>query len=127
MEADIQGSQRKALSFAVRPRRSAHGDSGIPLGEGRVLPFVVTRSWSAPAGRYLESWYLIDPASREVIFQGPAHMRLIWGLQGLTEITDEIGESFALEPGAYKIVFSLGGQLGGEVDVQAVEVSTEAA
>lgn len=115
------------MGARVRPLKTAHGASGIPVREGHTLPFVISRSWSAPAGRYLESWYLIDPTSREVLHQGRGHERLIWGLQGLTEITDEVNESFPLAPGAYQIVFSLGGQLGGGLDTQAVEVNTEAA
>jgi hypothetical protein len=115
------------LGGSVSPARSGHGAEGIPVREGRTLPFTVTRSWSAPEGYYLERWYLIDPETREVLYEGPEHMRLIWGLQGLTEITDQITDPVALKPGSYQIVFSLGGQMGGELDVVAAEVGTEAA
>jgi hypothetical protein len=91
------------------------------------LPFVVNRSWSAPEGYYAEGWYLIDPATREVLYEGPRKTRLIWGLQGLTEIADEVTQPLALEPGNYQIVFALGDQQGGELDVSAVEVGEEAA
>jgi hypothetical protein len=95
--------------------------------DGSTLPFVVTRSWSAPAGRYLENWYLIDPETREVIHQGAGHERLIWGLQGLTEISDEVTDPLPLAAGDYEIVFSLGGELGQGIDVKAVQAGDEAA
>ncbi|MEA2498923.1 MAG: hypothetical protein QOH26_1328, partial [Actinomycetota bacterium] len=61
MEADISGSQRKVLSPSVRPAKSLYGESGIPIKDGKTLPFVVTRSWSAPEGYYAERWFLINP------------------------------------------------------------------
>jgi hypothetical protein len=111
----------------VKPVKSLHGDAGIPVRGGRTLPFVVTRSWSAPEGYYAEGWYLIDPSTREVLHEGARKTRLIWGLQGLTEIVDVVSEPLALEPGSYKIVFALGDRQGAELDVTAVEVGEEAA
>lgn len=121
MEAQISGTQRKVMTSSVRPAKLAHGDSGIALRDGRALPFRVERSWSAPAGVYPEQWFLVRPDSREVLYEGPAVERPIWGLQGLTEVVDEVAEPFALEPGSYLVVFSLGGHMGGQLEVDAAE------
>jgi hypothetical protein len=123
-EADISGSQRKVISTMVAPLRRSEGEAGIPVRKGRTLPFRVTRLWSAPAGHYPERFYLVEPESREVLFEGPEHLLLIWGLQAPTEVVDHIDEDIPLEPGAYKLFFALGGIAGGEVDVEAVAVET---
>jgi hypothetical protein len=126
MEADIHGSQRKVLGSAIRPVNPNHGSTGIPLKAGSTLPFLVSRTWSAPAGYYAERWFLIDATSREVIFEGPLRNEAhIWGLQSLTEITDEVQEPFQLAPGSYRVVFWLGGTLSGEGEVVAAEVANE--
>jgi hypothetical protein len=127
MEADISGTQRKVVAHEVRPQRSTLGASGIPVTGGITMPFRVTRSWSAPAGHYLERFYLIDPNTREVLFEGPQHEVLIWGLQSLTEVADEIRAPLELPPGTYAVVFALGGVMGGEFEVEATEVGEEAA
>ena len=121
MEAEIHGNQQKVMSARVAPVRVAFGDSGIPTRNGRTLPFKLTRAWSAPAGHYVERWYLVQPETREVLYEGPARDTLIIGLQGLTELTDEVTEPIPLEPGGYLIVFALNGILGGQFDVEAVE------
>ncbi len=127
MEADINGPQRKVLMSRVRPERAALGTEGITLRDGKTLPFVVYRAWSAPAGHYPDTWYLIDPSSREVFHEGPTRDVLIWGLQALTELTDEVRAPIALAPGTYEIVFALGGLMGGTAPVEVTEApSTEA-
>jgi hypothetical protein len=127
MEADINGAQRKVLVHSVHPARRSHGDEGIPIRDGKTLQFVVDREWSAPAGVYLEGFYLIDPKTREVLYQGPAIERSLWGLQGLTRFVSQVRDPITLSPGTYSIVFSLGGMLGGEFPVEAFEVSAEEA
>ncbi len=127
MQADISGSQRKILHAAVAPLKMEHGDSGIPVRAGKTLPFRVTRSWSAPAGVYLERFYLIDPNSREVLFEGREREESILGLQAITELEDVVTASLSVPPGTYALVFSLGGIFGGEFPVEAVDVSSEAA
>jgi hypothetical protein len=122
MEAPITGTQRKVMTSSVRPVKLSHGDWGIPLRGGRTLPFRVERSWSAPAGTYPEQWFLVCPETREVLYEGPAAQRPIWGLQGLTDVSDDVTEPFPLEPGRYLVVFSLGGQMGGQLEVSATEV-----
>lgn len=122
MEAQITGTQRKVMTSSVRPARLSHGDSGIPLRRGRALPFRVERSWSAPAGVYPEQWFLVRPDTREVLYEGPSVERAIWGLQGLTNVADETTDPFPLEPGPYLVVFSLGGYMGGQVEVEAKDV-----
>lgn len=127
MEADLNGRQRKVVASSVAPLRVSHGDSGIPLRDGKTLPFTVAREWSAPAGHYEERWFLINPETREVLHEGPSRDVLVWGLQSLTEFTDEVTEPISLQPGTYAVVFALGGLMGGEFEVEAAEVSSEAA
>jgi len=127
VQADISGPQRKILGSRVTPLRAEQGDSGIPVRAGVTLPFRVIRSWSAPAGVYLERFYLIDPTTREVLFEGPERVEAIRGLQAITELEDVVTEAFKLSPGTYALVFALGGISGGEIPVEAIEVSSEAA
>lgn len=127
MEADINGPQRKVVASSVRPSKLAHGGDGIALRDGKTLPFRVTRSWSAPAGYYPEQWFLVDPNTREVLYESHSVTRLVWGLQSLTEVTDEVPEPVALQPGTYLVVFALGGLKGGEVGVEAREAPQEEA
>ncbi|HZA39490.1 MAG TPA: hypothetical protein VFA00_02590 [Actinomycetota bacterium] len=123
--ADIEGHQRKIVMSAVRPARSAHGADGIPIRGGRTLPFVVKRAWNAPAGNWPEAWYLVDPSTREVLFEGPQKIVSVWGLLAWTEFSDEVNERIPLQPGAYWIVFALGGVQGGQIDVEAFEAAAE--
>jgi hypothetical protein len=127
VEADLEGHQRKTVKSAIQPLRAAHGTDGIALAGGSTLPFVVTRWWNAPAGNYPETWYLIDPATNEVLHEGPVKLVLVWGLQSLTEVSDKVTEPVTLSPGRYRIVFALGGVRGGEADVDAHAISGEEA
>jgi hypothetical protein len=128
MQADINGPQRKILVATVRPAKTAHGTSGIALRRGRTLPFVIYRQWSAPEGYYSEQWFLVVPDTKEVVHEGPVRREtLIWGLQSITELTDTVTASIELSPGTYRIVFALGGLLGGEVDVEVFEAPAEEA
>lgn len=121
-QVEITGSQRKAVAFSVRPVSWEHGEEGIPVRGGKTLPFVLIREWTAPAGHYEERWYLVDPETREVLYESPARETLIWGLQSLTQVTDWVREPIQLQPGTYRLVFALQGIFGGEFDVEAVEV-----
>jgi hypothetical protein len=127
VEAEINGPQRKVITSRVFPARAAHGDSGIALRSGRSLPFVVEREWSAPAGHYVEAWYLVHPETREVLHEGPQREISVWGLQSLTEYRDEVKEPVRLQPGKYLVVFSLGGLMGGQLEVEAGEAPAEEA
>ncbi|MGH2807573.1 MAG: hypothetical protein ACRDKT_09885 [Actinomycetota bacterium] len=127
MEADINGPQRKVVASRVRPSKSIHGTSGIPIRDGKTLPFKVYRAWSGPAGYYPEQWFLVHPETKEVLHEGPGPVRLIWGLQSLTEFTDEVTTPLELGPGRYLIVFALGGLKGGELEVEAVSAESPAA
>jgi hypothetical protein len=111
---------------AVRPARSVHGSQGIALRGGRTLPFVVRRAWNAPAGNWPEAWYLVDPSTREVLFEGPQKIVSVWGLLAWTEFSDEVDPRLSLAPGTYLVVFALGGVQGGQMDVEAIEVAPEA-
>ncbi len=125
--ADVSGPQRKLLDARVAPLRRSHGDAGILLRNGKTLPFVVERRWSAPAGHYAEQWFLVHPETREVFFEGPSVNRLIWGLQAPTDVVDEIREEIPLPAGKYLVVFALGGQMGGDIEVEASEGPAEEA
>ena len=127
MEAELKGHQRKVAASSVRPARSVHGDSGIALRRGRTLPFIVSRGWNAPAGHYMERWYLVHPETREVLYESPEREVLVWGLQSITEATDRVDEDIPLEPGTYLIVFALDGVMGGQVEVEASEAPLEEA
>ncbi len=120
--ADVKGAQRTVLVFEVKPLKSSHGQAGIPVQKGRTLPFSVWRQWVAPAGHYPERFYLVDKETREIIYEGPERLQATWGLQGATEATTTVTDSFALDPGAYLVFFALGGVSGGEFEVEAVEV-----
>jgi hypothetical protein len=126
-EADIKGAQRKILAASVQPMRAAFGSAGIRLRNGRTLPFVVRREWSAPAGHYAETWYLIHPETREVYFEGPVRQARVMGLQSASEIADEVVQPIELLPGTYQVVFALGGELGGQIDVEVRELGSEEA
>lgn len=119
--ADIKGPQRKVISHWIRPLKPSLGESGIALRNGQSLPFIVWREWSAPAGHYAERFYVVDPTSREIIFEGPERTELMWGLQGLTEVRTEVSASFHLKAGTYLLVFALGGLEGGEFEFEAAE------
>lgn len=127
MQADIDGHQRKVVMSRVRPARAAHGDGGIPLRRGRTLPFLVERAWNAPMGHYPEQFFIVDPKTRVVLYESPVAERAIWGLQSLTEVSDEVRTPLELSPGRYLVVFALGGIKGGELEVEAAEVEDAAA
>ncbi|HEX2058880.1 MAG TPA: hypothetical protein VHI71_10995 [Actinomycetota bacterium] len=125
MEAQISGTQRKVMTSSVRPVKVSDGESGIAVRNGRTVPFRVERSWSAPAGMYPEQWFLVRPETREVLYEGPAVERPIWGLQGLTEVSEDVTEPIPLDPGSYLVVFSLGGHMGGQQEVEAFPAAGE--
>jgi hypothetical protein len=127
MQADINGPQRKILAAGARPLKPGHGPDGIAVRDGTSLPFVIERQWSAPAGYYMEQWFLVKPDTGEVFIEGPAKQYLILGLQARTELIDEVPGRFPLEPGSYQLVFALGGLKGGEVDVEVVPAPAEEA
>lgn len=127
MEADINGPQRKILMSRVRPERSALGAEGITLRDGKTLPFEVYRAWSAPAGHYPEQWFLVNPKTKEVLYESRSAVRAMFGLQAPTEVTEVVSEPVPLEAGTYQIVFALGGLKGGEIEVTAGEATAESA
>lgn len=127
MEADINGPQRKVLTSRVRPAKAAHGTDGIPLKDGKTLPFEVSRQWSAPAGYYPEQWFLVHPTTREIMYESPLVTRRIFGLQSPTEVTDTVEEALELLPGGYQIVFALGGLKGGDAQVVVREAESASA
>lgn len=127
MEADVSGHQRKVMRSSIKPARSMYGTEGIPVRDGKTLPFLVTRGWNAPEGYYAEAFYLVGPDTGEVFYEGPTEMRLIWGLQSITDITTEVVEPVELPPGTYRVVFALGAMKGGEREIEVFDVETKAA
>ena len=127
MEADINGPQRKTIMTRVKPAKATHGSDGIVLQDGKTLPFEVYRAWSAPAGYYPEQWFLVDPKTREVLYESRAVTRHMFGLQAPTEVTDVVNEPLELPAGGYQVVFALGGLKGGELDVTVRQADTASA
>ena len=127
MEADLKGHQRKVIGDSVVPRKTAHGTTGIPVKDGYTLPFKLTRVWSAPAGHYIEQWFLVNPETREVLYESPAKEISILGLQAPTKLTDDMDARFRLKPGPCLVVYALDGISGGEFEVEIVEVAADAA
>ena len=127
MEALIEGAQRKVFVSSAAPLRPSHGPSGIPVRDGKTLPFVLRREWSAPAGHGVETWYLVVPSTREVVYEGPRKEISVWGLQSLTEVVDEVLAPIPLTPGAYEIVFALDNVMGGSLEIEAFEPPEEEA
>lgn len=125
--ADIAGNQRKVLRSGARPARSVQGTSGIPVKDGKTLPFVVSRGWNAPAGYYPEAFYLVASETGEVYYESPTVTRLIWGLPSITDIETTVEEPIDLVPGTYTLVFALGGIKGGEATVEVFDVGSAAA
>lgn len=127
MEADIAGYQRKVVRSAIRPARSQYGTEGIPVRDGKTLPFRVSRGWNAPAGYYPEAFYIVTPGTGEVYYASPQVLRLIWGLPSVTDVDTEVTDPIELPPGTYTVVFALGGIKGGEASVEAFDAGTRAA
>lgn len=115
------------MRSGARPVRSAHGSAGIAVRDGKTLPFVVTRGWNAPAGYYPETFYLVAPTTGEVYYAAPTVTRLIWGLPSITDVESAVDEPIEIPPGAYNLVFSLGGIKGGETTVEVFETGSAAA
>ncbi len=127
MEAPISGPQRKVFDASVSPLRIEDGSEGISVRGGATTPFTVSRAWVAPAGHYPEAWFLIDPGTREVLFEWASPDLHIIGLQALTKLKTEVRGPIRLNPGRYQLVFALGGIKGGELDVEVTEAPTAAA
>lgn len=99
-------------------------EEGILLNEGKARPFVLERSWSGPAGNYIEAWALVRGS--KVLYQSAPRYIMVWGIQSLSEFRDVVSEAIDLEPGPLKIVFTIEGRFMGEFESEARN-STEAA
>lgn len=115
------------MRHGARPARSAIGHEGIPISDGKTLPFVVSRGWNAPAGYYPEAFYIVAPDTGEVYYESPTVTRLIWGLPSITDVETVVEEPIELPVGTYSLVFSLGGIKGGEATVEAFDTGSAAA
>jgi hypothetical protein len=112
------------VSARVTPARRPW-EEGIPVSGGSTRPFRVVRSWSGPAGHYIEQWS-IRRAVREVVYEHPPKEINVRGMQSISEHQDQIEQPLTLEPGEYLLVFVVEGRFMGSVEIQAV-ASDEAA
>jgi hypothetical protein len=93
---------------------------------GRTLPFKVLRSWSGPAGTYIEQWS-IRRGGAEVLYRHSAQLITVRGMQSVSDFTDTVTEPIELEPGTYKLVFIVEGRFMGAVDIEVKETADQAA
>lgn len=101
-------------------------ESTIEVREGKSLPFLVERSWSGPAGHYIEQWSL-RRGMREVVYKSQPNSVFVRGIQSLTTHTDRVEEAIPLEPGSYRLVFVVEGYFMGSVEVEVVSTGSAAA
>jgi hypothetical protein len=125
--ADIAGPQRKVIAHDIRPLKPSQGESGIPLSRGRTLPFVVERQWSAPAGHYNERFFIVDPRTREVLYESPGTIIRLMGLQAPTALRSVVEEPVPLMPGKYLVFWATDDLEGGTSEVEAAEVESATA
>lgn len=101
-------------------------ESTIEVRDGKSLPFLVERSWSGPAGHYIEQWSL-RRGMREVVYKSQPNSVFVRGIQSLTTHTDRVEEAIPLEPGSYRLVFVVEGHFMGSVEVEVVSTGSAAA
>lgn len=90
----------------------------IVVAEGRAKPFAVERSWSGPAGNYREQWS-IRRGMKDVVYEATARSISVWGMQSVSDFTDRVAP-ISLEPGSYRLVFTIEGRFMGSVEAIAV-------
>lgn len=101
-------------------------EEGIVTVDGKTLPFLVERSWSGPAGNYVEQWS-IRRSMGETIYQSDAKYVFVRGIQSITKHVDRVDEPIWMEPGAYRLVFVIEGFFMGSADIQVVPAGSAAA
>jgi hypothetical protein len=101
-------------------------EEGIPVAGGATSPFRVVRSWSGPAGHYIEQWS-IRRGMREVVYQHPEREIEVKGMQSVSQHEDLVTQSVTLEPGEYLLVFVVEGLFMGSVEIRAVASGNAAA
>lgn len=101
-------------------------EEGIAIAEGKTLPFLMERSWSGPAGNYVEQWS-IRRAMGEIIYQGEPKYVFVRGIQSATLHVDQVDEPFSMEPGTYRLVFVVEGFFMGAAEIQVAPAGSAAA
>lgn len=112
------------VSARVAPADRSYRD-GILLGDGKTEPFLVERSWSGPAGNYVEQWSIRRGLS-EVLHRPPAGLIRVRGMQSVSTVVDRVDDPVLLESGDYKLVFVVEGHFMGSADIR-VEPAGDAA
>lgn len=101
-------------------------EEAIAVNDGRTLPFAVERSWSGPAGKYIEQWS-IRRGMGEILYESDPKYVFVRGIQSITTHTDRVEVPFEIDPGRYRLVFAVEGYFMGAVDIEAVSAGTAAA
>lgn len=101
-------------------------EDGIVLDGSKTLPFVVSRAWSGPAGRYNEQWS-IRRGMNEIIYQAEPRTIFVRGIQSVTSHSDRIDGPIEMNPGAYRLVFVVEGFYLGSAEIQVSSSGTAAA
>ena len=113
------------ISARVAPATKPWED-GIPVKAGTSSPFRVVRSWSGPAGHYIEQWS-IRRGFRDVIYEHPAKEIEVRGMQSVTQLEDVVDSPVTLEPGDYLLVFVVEGLFMGSAEIRAAAFDDAAA
>lgn len=98
-------------------------EEGIRLKQGRTLPFLVERSWSGPAGSYIEQWS-IRRGGKDILFSSDPKSIWVRGPQSIRSFVDRMEEPITLEPGTYNLVFVAEGYFMGSREITASEPGT---
>lgn len=100
-------------------------DEGIISSDGKTEPFVVERSWSGPAGHYIEQWSIRSGGSA-VLYESEPERRFVRGLQSVSTFTDLVSEPLELAPATYQLVFIVEGRYMGSADFEVGAKKTAA-
>lgn len=101
-------------------------EEGILTVDGLTEPFIVERSWSGPAGYYLEQWSIRRSGS-EIIYSGDVKSISIRGLQSISTFTDRVDTPIPLEAGTYQLAFVVEGRFMGFTEIRVSSKETVAA
>lgn len=101
-------------------------EEGIDTVDGKTLPFILERSWSGPAGNYIERWS-IRRSMQEIIYQSDPQYIFVRGIQSITKHADRVDQPISLEPGAYRLVFVVDGYFMGAADIEVAPAGSAAA
>lgn len=106
--------QAELISARVMPLAQPFG-AGIEIKDGKTTPFIVERTWGAPAGHYIEEWSIRDGA--KILHRSGSRSIFIRGLQSSTTHRDEIAQPLSLPVGDLQLVLVVEGRFMGSVGV----------